>query len=359
MKTRGREYGVRRNPRGARRANPVSRHQLLKQGHFMTYVKATPSEFAPRGGTDTPPEVIYAPTLGALSRAVSAWIAEADTGATSYMEGRSGHVRDDRGHPVAYISYNGRVWEREWEAGSRRPLEITGAALDAPPAGRVPLQASRQISKRRANPEAVLWESEPLQDHDDRVTVVAIAGKVGGRARVETQPEPAADRTPRDVRPYATGTQAIAAAKSRARRLRADARRPNPSLVILNPLPQHLKDFARKQRLTADERAEFNQAIARYCEFHDVGAEEIRLERLDDVDGEGTRFLVGMGDTEDVSYSANDKRAFKASNKRGTPFRHEFPSKPIMATTPDGSMIVVVNKPGAAQRFAVSDWIRG
>lgn len=143
------------------------------------------------------------------------------------------------------------------------------------------------------------------------------------------------------------------------RRANPCGRRSNPGLAILNPLPDHLQAFARDQQLTPAELEEFNQAIARYCEFHGVEPEAITLEQIGETDGEGVKFLVGMGATEDVSYSANHKNAYQKSNKRGTPFRHEFPSKPHMATTPDGEMIVIVNRPGSGKRFAVSDWIRG
>lgn len=141
--------------------------------------------------------------------------------------------------------------------------------------------------------------------------------------------------------------------------LRRFRRRKNPGLAILNPLPHHLQTFAEEQQLRGPELEEFNQAIAKYCEFHGVSPEAITIEQIGDSEGGRARFLVGMGATEDVSYSANHKGAYRNSNKRGVPFRHEFPSKPHMATTPDGEMIVIVNRSGNGKRFSVSDWIRG
>lgn len=142
---------------------------------------------------------------------------------------------------------------------------------------------------------------------------------------------------------------------------RSASRRPNPPmLAILNPLPAHLERFAKAQRLTADERAEFHQAIARYCEFHDVEPADVSLEPWGEVEGEGTRFLVGLGKAEDVSYSANTKGRFRGSNKQGTPFRHVIEAEGTMlATTPDGEMSIIINKPGAKKKLVVRDWMRG
>ena len=143
-------------------------------------------------------------------------------------------------------------------------------------------------------------------------------------------------------------------------RTRISARRKNPAIAILNPLPAHLEKFARDQQLSPAERKEFNQAIARYCEFHGVEAEEITIEPWGEVEGEGTRFLVGLGKAEDVSYSANHDARFKKSNKRGVPFRHEIKAPGTMlATTPDGELTLIINKPGAKKRLVVSDWMRG
>ena len=138
------------------------------------------------------------------------------------------------------------------------------------------------------------------------------------------------------------------------------ARRTNPAIAILNPLPAHLAEFARDQQLNAAEMAEFNQAIAKYCEFHGVGADDITIEPWGEVEGEGTRFLVGLGKAEDVSYSANHDARFKKSNKRGVPFRHKIKAPGTMlATTPDGELTLIINKPGADKRLTVSDWMRG
>jgi len=141
---------------------------------------------------------------------------------------------------------------------------------------------------------------------------------------------------------------------------RNPSRRANPALAILNPLPAHLEEFARTQRLTADERREFNEAIARYCEFHDVEADDVSIEPWGEVEGDGTRFLVGLGKAEDVSYSVNTKGKFTGSNKKGIPFRHKIEARDtVLASTPDGEMTIILNKPGAAKRMVVRDWLRG
>lgn len=139
---------------------------------------------------------------------------------------------------------------------------------------------------------------------------------------------------------------------------------PGPGLAILNPLPAHLEQFARDQQLNPAEREEFNKAIAKYVEFHGVSPDEITIEEVaDDVvpeplrDGESRHFLVGMGATEDVSYSANQKAEYLGSNKRGIPFRHETTSKPHMATDADGSAVFIINRDDARKRMSISDWM--
>ena len=121
-----------------------------------------------------------------------------------------------------------------------------------------------------------------------------------------------------------------------------------------------------EQQLSPDEVEEFNQALGKYCEFHGVSAEDVNITEIPDnvlpdvmAGAGGNRFLVAMGDTEDTSYSANTKHDYINSNKRGVPFKHEYPSKPTMATDPTGQMIFIINKPGQDKHFVVSDWIRG
>jgi len=148
--------------------------------------------------------------------------------------------------------------------------------------------------------------------------------------------------------------------QGRAYQVAAKHRTNPPMLAILNPLPAHLEKFAREQRLTPAERKEFNQAIARYCEFHDVEADAIRLDPWGETDAPGTRFLVGLGKAEDVSYSVNGKGKFRDSNKKGTPYRHAIEApEAMLATTPDGEMTIIINKPGARKRMVVRDWMRG
>lgn len=280
-------------------------------------------------------------------------------------------IRWERQADGSYIGNDGayviRPGAGEWTTFWRHTATAGGAATlaDAKRKAELALRADMRLSPadvarwpaaraRRANPTAVQWESGPLQDGDDTVTVRAVmSGK--GYYYVETQP--AGHRYPRGVEEHATRAAAIAAAKRRAQRL---ARRPNPMLAILNPLPAHLEAFAKRQRLTADERREFNEAIARYCEFHDVEPKDVRIEAWGEVEGEGTRFLVGLGKAEDVSYSVNTKGRFRGSNKKGTPFRHVIESdSTVLAATPDGEMTIILNKPGAKKRMVVRDWLRG
>ena len=137
-------------------------------------------------------------------------------------------------------------------------------------------------------------------------------------------------------------------------------RRANPALAVLNPLPAHLEKFARDQKFTSAEHEEFMQAVGKYCEFHGADAEDITIEPWGEIDGDQARFLVGLGKAEDVSYSANHKARFLGSNKRGTPFRHEIEAPDTMlATTPDGEMTVIINKPGAKKRVVVRNWMEG
>lgn len=140
-------------------------------------------------------------------------------------------------------------------------------------------------------------------------------------------------------------------------------RRKNPGIAILNPLPEHLEQFARDRQLTPSEREEFNKAIAKYCEFHGVEPEDITITEIDPdgvpavlTDSDQRRFLVGMGATEDFSYSANHKHEYQSSNKRGTPFRHETPSKPHMATDADGRAVFIINRDDARKRLEIRDW---
>lgn len=132
-------------------------------------------------------------------------------------------------------------------------------------------------------------------------------------------------------------------------------RRTNPLLAVVNPLPRRLQTFA--DRLSPHERQEFLAAVAKYREFHG-GALPHSVTRVGQTPGVTRRFLVGMGATEDVSYSVNAKGKYRGSNKRGVPFRHEFPSRPHMATTPRGDMIFIFNR-ATGPKFGVHDWVRG
>jgi len=344
MQFSGREQGVKgaARRRRARRLNPTHRVDLLRPGHYMTYVKATADPDAPAGGVESAPSILYATNLADLSAAVREWIMHTGTGATSYAAGLSGRVFDDNGMPVAYISYNGRIWEAG-EAG-RRGYEITGKMARAP-------------LRRRLNP-ANPGKYDDSQWVRDRVRAMP-AGLTSDEVRERLRLVIARDDAAHNVITDRNTREAMLRSAVKMYGEIHPSRRANPGLAILNPLPDHLAQFARDQQLTPAELEEFNQAIARYCEFHGVGPEAITLEQIGETDGEGVKFLVGMGATEDVSYSANHKNAYQKSNKRGTPFRHEFPSKPHMATTPDGGMIVIVNRPGKGKRFSVSDWIRG
>jgi hypothetical protein len=137
----------------------------------------------------------------------------------------------------------------------------------------------------------------------------------------------------------------------RRRRVRA-----NPALAILNP-PRLAPTLRRLYaRLSGLERAEFLKGVRKYQEFH--GVPPTGFSTVGTVQGSQRRFLVGMGATEDVSYSTNRPGEYRGSQKHGTPFRHEFPSKPHMATSVKGDHIVILNRQ-RGRRFGVADWIRG
>lgn len=147
--------------------------------------------------------------------------------------------------------------------------------------------------------------------------------------------------------------------RGRRQRCRIVRRRANPSLAILNPLPPRLTRYA--ATLTAEERQEFLACLARYHRIH--GNYDVQMKTVGTVPGaKGKRFLVGIGSTEDVSYSANRPGEYRGSQKRGVPFRHEFPSKPHMATNASGNMIMILNRKGSGKRFTIAakdEWIRG
>ena len=144
---------------------------------------------------------------------------------------------------------------------------------------------SCKTAQRRPNAGAVLWSSEPMTECGLTRVVQAVWDKHDGYG-VETllrmvswPPERPWGHEGR-TRTYSSKAKAVQAAKRLASRLRRKgrSRRSNPAIAILNPLPAHLERFARDQKLNAAEREEFNQAIARYCEFHGVEAEEITIE---------------------------------------------------------------------------------
>lgn len=145
------------------------------------------------------------------------------------------------------------------------------------------------------------------------------------------------------------------AAKARKPAKATKARRKNPGrLMVMNPLPPHIEKF--RNGLSPAERPQFDQALRRYIKFHG-GAYPTKITKVGQQPGKHRQFLVGMGRAVDVGYSAN--KGYKGSNKRGTPWRHEFRANAQMATTPNGKQILVLNKPGARSGFKVTDWVRG
>lgn len=164
----------------------------------------------------------------------------------------------------------------------------------------------------------------------------------------------------RPARPRGTPVPKRATArKVVARAARPNARRrgvrcnPGQLMILANPLPPKLMRFA--QRLSPSARVRFMKAVHRYKKFHGVWPKKIT--KVGSNPGSSPAFLVGMGRTEDVSYSAN--KGYRGSSKKGIPWRHRFRSKPVMATTETGKQIVILNRPGASREFGVTDFIRG
>jgi hypothetical protein len=144
--------------------------------------------------------------------------------------------------------------------------------------------------------------------------------------------------------------------KKKTSKRKTTARRTNPgSLMILNPMPKFIQNFVKK--LSPKERSEFMKTLQKFVKFH--GTYPTKITKVGETQGKQAKFLSGMGNAVDVSYAANGKKGYKKSAKRGTPWRHTFEGKPVIATDHTGKTIVVLNTPGSKKNFKVTDYIYG
>lgn len=148
--------------------------------------------------------------------------------------------------------------------------------------------------------------------------------------------------------------RATAAQKRKMSASKRGKARKNPTLAILNPqIPTRLYNQMRKAGLSDSE---INEAVEQYQMFH--GVPPTKLTKVGTVEGGKNRVVVGMGETVDVTYHAKGQ-GFSKSNKRGLPWRHEFPSRPIMAKDPKTDTIILLNGSNKGKKYRVTDFIRG
>lgn len=148
--------------------------------------------------------------------------------------------------------------------------------------------------------------------------------------------------------------RATAAQTRKMRGAKRGTARTNPTLAILNPdIPKALYNQMRKAGLSDQE---IHEAVEQYQMFH--GVPPSKLTKVGSVEGAKNRVVVGMGETVDVTYHAKGQ-GFSKSNKRGLPWRHEFPSRPIMAKDPKTDTIILLNGSNKGKKYRVTDFIRG
>lgn len=123
--------------------------------------------------------------------------------------------------------------------------------------------------------------------------------------------------------------------------------KPKPKLIRWKKNPRKQRKAKRNpQVLTIGNpgRAELSKAVAAYKEFHGVNPASARKI------GKGKGVLVALGELVEITYKP------RRGERKGTAWFHRFRKGAVLAGTPDGKKLYIVDREGG--RKAV-DWSRG